>query len=330
MTGSIARSLALAALAGAVAAPAYAQGGLLGKIRDKVDPSKSVRGEQPESRAAKRRAAPAFNDEVLEITDAHINQMLKGLAAEQAELQRVAAANAAAAQQNAAEERAYEAKQQEYERQMAVFRPKAEAYQKCMMEAQGAVLSAQQDPAVASVNQKMASMSEADQQRLQKRMEELQKRMQAAQARGDRAAQAALADTAMREMERMTGVSMGEMQRAGQKASQAAMAGPQKCGPEPTAPVEPKRMRRDTRDSLQAASVAGLKASGLEARQYSIMRERLLAYVTLGDKAGTTLYAYSDAELEALKSRMADLKRYEAHMREHSVSTWTMGDEGDE
>jgi hypothetical protein len=298
MTGPIARSLALVALASAVSLPAQAQGN-----------------------------GSARNDDVLEITDARISQALKGLAAEEAEVKRVAAAEAAAKKQVEADERDYQAKTKEYERQMTIFRPKAEAYTKCMQEAQATSMAVTQDADVANVNQKMASMSEADQEQLQKRMEVLQQRMQAAQARGDQVAMRALADTAMREMQQSTGVSMAEMQRAGQKSAQAAMAGPQKCGAAPQEPTEPRRVERESVDGTRAVTLAGVKASGLRARPYAILRERLAAYAYLGDKAGTTLWAFSPAELAALKPRMAEIKRYEQHMSNTSVSAWGMDEQ---
>jgi predicted secreted protein len=301
MTAPIIRSLALAALASIASIPAHAQG--------------------------TRRSGPAYNDELLEITDARITQTLKGLAAEQAEVKRVDAATAAAKQQTEADEREYQAKTKEFERQMALFRPKADAYTKCMQEASMASSAVMQDPDVANVNQKMASMSEADQEQLQKRMEALQQRMQAAQARGDQVAMRALADTAMRAMQQSTGVSVAEMQRAGQKSSQAAMAGPQKCGPAPQEPAEPRRVERESVDGTRTITLAGMKASGLGARQYALLRERLAAYAYLGDKAGTTMWAFSPAELAALKPRMADIKRYEQHMSSISVSAWSMGEE---
>jgi hypothetical protein len=39
------------------------------------------------------------------------------------------------------------------------------------------------------------------------------------------------------------------------------------------------------------------------------------------------MYAFSRAELAALKPRTAEIKRYEQHMSTTSVSVWSMGEQ---
>ena len=92
--------IALAALLALAAAPAEAQlGGLRRRLEQKIG--------LPEASAER---APAFSERVLEITDARLDQLVRGLRAEQAEAakqeQRNAAENARAA--------AYEKKQEAY------------------------------------------------------------------------------------------------------------------------------------------------------------------------------------------------------------------------
>ena len=79
-----------------------------------------------------------------------------------------------------------------------------------------------------------------------------------------------------------------------------------KCGAEPAEPadpvMEPMLTFQDVRD-------AGLKASGFDAGQYAIMRERVLPYVVSKGKSSGGM-VYTEAEVKALEARLADLSKY--------------------
>jgi hypothetical protein len=58
----------------------------------------------------------------------------------------------------------------------------------------------------------------------------------------------------------------------------------------------------------------GVKASGMPDEQYRIARERILAWLSLGDEKitrGETTYAFTDAELAALGARRNELRQYD-------------------
>jgi hypothetical protein len=87
-------------------------------------------------------------------------------------------------------------------------------------------------------------------------------------------------------------------------ASQAAVGAPVAGHPPVEAPPT------SLGDSLR---IIGTGASGLTDDQYSVMRERVLAFLSIDeDELRQSMYVFSSTELTALRARRAELQRYRA------------------
>lgn len=314
------RSVLLAVLAGAFAlTPISAEAQLGGFIRKKVENkiADKVLGEQ----SAERRApAPKFDESVIEITDARLDQLLRGLAAEAQAYASASAASAQAKQQGAARRASYDADMKAYEAAEREYERKAREVSQCQMAGIGrAASAAMANPAAQKMAAAMMQLPEAEREAFQARVEARQEKMQAAQDRGDQATSAKLAAEMDADMKKTLGVSMADMQQGGMQSGAATanfMADQQKCGEMPTPPVRPEDpdgVTVSVRDSVQRAAYA---ASGMEPDQYTIMRERVSAWHAAKAKKRDSLgsYGFSDAELAVLEQRQADIKAREAEL----------------
>ena len=162
--------------------------------------------------------------------------------------------------------------------------------------------------------QKFSAMSQAQMQATGTRMDGYQRRLDQLGPDGDKAAAAAIQDSIRRVMFEITGISVAEQARTETRLRAAVEKA---CG------KEPPRAREEEEESMSEpqpveglesdtlVSDAGLRASGLRPRPYTILRERVAAYVLsktedreLGD------YVFTAAEKAALDQRMSALRKY--------------------
>ena len=140
----------------------------------------------------------------------------------------------------------------------------------------------------------------------------LDERMQAARDRGD--------DRLVKRLEDSVAQAMMTKGPDMAMAQAAAIQPGGKCGPMPTtnAPATPPRVipppRIPLADSLR---VIGTGAAGMTDDQYSVMRERVLAYLTTDeDDLRSSMYVFGTNELAVLKARKRDLQRYQTALAE--------------
>lgn len=160
------------------------------------------------------------------------------------------------------------------------------------------------------MHQKFMAMAPAAQQQTGMRMSSLQDRVEQLEKEGPSTELEAARDTLRRAMFEISGVPVAEQARVENRLRAQVEA---KCGREPRpgedvamATSEPEQLETDT-----LTTDAGLRASGLRARQYAILRERVAAYVLsktedreLGD------YVFTAAEKAALEQRLPALRKY--------------------
>ena len=272
------RSLLFAALVGCALAapqPAYAQFGKLGnKIAKKAGVVPAGPNEQVKT------GKVSFDEHVLEITDARVSQLLKGLEAEKQMAVRVEK------QDTDGIERRNRAKQDAHEKEREAYDRKRETWEKCA-EPEQKKAEAEMDAYGKSLDKPAA-------------MEKLQERLKAAQAKGD-----------MAEIRRITdSVSKVGMQAAskGQNASaEMTSAIRTKCGEPPAEPAdaaEPEPML-----TFNDIRIAGVKASGMTDRQYAIMRERVHPYVVSKGRTNSGML-YTDAEAQVLAAHLDQFPPY--------------------
>jgi hypothetical protein len=309
------RPILLALLAGLLAAtPAAAHAQLGGFLKKKIGErvADKVLG-QDQSSSNSRGADPTFDEDLLEITDARIDQLLRGLKAEAAAGAAAMRAQAEAKQKAPARRAAYAAAMKKYDAAADAHQKAAEARGKCQLDVIGStVSSAMANPAVRQMNEAMMKLPEAEREAFQARIEARQEKMAEAEARGDKAAVTRLAAEMDADMTKTTGVSMSAMQAGsvqGGQGTQQMLDDHKKCGelpPPPEEPVDSSRIEISVRDSVQAAAFA---ASGLTDMQYSMMRERVAAWLRYKEeKQSLGAHGFTDAELAALAKRHEALK----------------------
>jgi hypothetical protein len=227
----------------------------------------------------------AFNDRVVEITPARLDQLLKGLEAE----------DAMAAKVNGQDlkkmEKDNEAARAAYDKQMAAYTPTKQAWDACMDREQ-AKAQAKMDGATAGMH------ADFD----QSKMDAIAARIQAAQKKGDMAEVMRLSDS--------VGKAAQAASARGTDVATASSAEVRKaCGAEPAEPEAPK-----IQEPIGSSQVhqAGMQASGLGG-QYDVLRERVAAYVA--SKGKTNGYAYTGSELAALQSKMDALSQHAETLR---------------
>lgn len=280
-------ALAALVLCGALAFPvaAHAQfGGLGKKLGRKIAGDKAAQAAGISDEGGRvQTGSVKFDESVVEITPTTVSRLLKGLAAEQQ----------VAAKMNAQDlkriDRDNEAAQKAYEKQEAVYEKQHEAWDKC---AQKEEAGAEQEQAQL---QREGDAMVADSAKLQA----VARRIQAAQQRGDMKEVQRLADSVGRGA---SGLSQRAM-ASGQRAQKGVAT---KCGPEPQAPDAPTRTETLTYSDVQAA---GTKASGFDAQQYRILRERIAPYVLTQGKSSVP-FVYTKSEVSVLESRLDALTPY--------------------
>jgi hypothetical protein len=274
------RALVVAFALAVVASPADAQLGALKKRAEKAVANKVA----PQPTTA--RPTPAFDNVVIELTEARLTQMLTGFAAEE----KAAARNREAEASQKDRDAAYRREREKYERAMADWEKRRAAVRQCYQKYEPE-REARADRAQ-SMAERVDTMA----------MKAVALRIQNAQQRGDIAEARRLTDS-------LTSV-MGAIARQGNTSDIDARARAEcgEPGEEPQAPEAPGQPV-----SLSTLS-DGSRAAGIPEEQYRIARERILAWLSLGDDKitrGETKYAFTDAELAALNGRRADLRRYE-------------------
>jgi hypothetical protein len=220
-----------------------------------------------------------FDAQVLEITEARLDQFMKGLAAESQMAARIDA------QDDEGIERRNQKAREEFDRKYAEYTKKNEAWDRCAKPIEDRS-SSQMQSYGASVTDSAG-------------MEKVAQRIKAAQQRGD-----------MKEIQRLAD-SVGKASMAVANRSQAMAAGSnaeieRTCGPRAT---EPERPEMEPMLTYQDVRRAGLEASGFDDGQYSILRERIVPFVASNGKDSGGL-VYTDTEVAALQSKLADLSKY--------------------
>jgi hypothetical protein len=223
---------------------------------------------------------------VVELTEARVTHMLAGFAAEA----RVAAKNREYEAGRKAREAAYERQRQEYERAYKEWEKKHEAWDRCMQK--------YRDASDARGREAQAAASTLD----TVAMQAVARRIQAAHQRGDTREALRLTDSLSKSVNAAT---MKYTNDGGIEKRATA-----ECGLEPQ---EPKAPAPPT-DQTTGTVADGARASGIPEEQYRVARERILAWLSLGDEkitSGETKYAFTDGELAALGARKAELRQYE-------------------
>ena len=213
---------------------------------------------------------PTYDDRVLEITDARLAALIRGLQAEQRQRPTLAAA--------------YQAN--------ADARARAEAAGRDQRSAADRAGSC-----VANSPEYRALMADSTNQLA------MIQRIQALQAKGDYTAMQVLGDSIARAAARRDSLLAKAQQRctAQNPADTASSAVPEKPN-------------RTLGDSLH---VIGASAAGLTPDQYSVLRERVAAFLST-DEADlrNSLWVYGNGEMQALKAKKAELQRYQATLTE--------------
>ncbi|HXE58411.1 MAG TPA: hypothetical protein VNK43_10465 [Gemmatimonadales bacterium] len=271
--------LALAALA--LVSPVEAQ--LRPKLPRVGNP---LGGKKSETRAR----TPTFNDRVLEITDARVDGLLGGLAAEVAAFDDAEARHAKARS-------AYEAENKAYAGQLAAYQKRKKEWDACYdREVRPVEERGKQD-----IEATHAAITGGDQAAFEKEMERVRARIVAAQQKGDMQEVMRLADS----VQKAVGMRSGN---AAQRASSAVQAAAATCGPEPEEPKPPVPPSYPAVD-LEAV---GAKAAGLTAEQYAILKERVRYAV---DEEGgvradpSSMWAFGAAELDVLEKRGREIAK---------------------
>ena len=271
-------SLLFAALVGCALAapqPAYAQFGKLGnKIAKKAGVVPAGPNEQVKT------GKVSFDEHVLEITDARVSQLLKGLEAEKQMAVRVEK------QDTDGIERRNRAKQDAHEKEREAYDRKRETWEKCA------------EPEQKKAESEMQSYSKSLDNTAA--MEKLEERIKAAQARGDMAEIRRITDS----VSKIGTQAAGKIQNSSSEMTSAIRT---KCGEPPVEPAdtaEPEPML-----TFNDIRVAGIEASGMTDRQYAIMRERVHRYVVSKGRTNSGML-YTDAEAQVLAAHLDQFPPY--------------------
>ncbi len=274
------RHLLAAALLGCVVvalpSPAEAQFGLGKKIKNAATRAAGV---ESAGGGTVKTGSVRFDRQVLEITGERLDQFMKGLAAESQMASRIDA------QDDEGIERRNQKAREEYDRKYGEYTRKNEAWERCAKPIEDRS-SSQMQSYGASVTDSAG-------------MERVTQRIKAAQERGD-----------MKEIQRLAD-SVGKASMAVANRSQAMATGAnaeieRTCG---ARAAEPERPEMEPMLTYQDVRRAGLEASGFDDGQYSILRERIVPFVASNGKDSGGL-VYTDAEVAALQSKLADLSPY--------------------
>lgn len=227
-----------------------------------------------------------FDHQVLEITEARLDQFMKGL---DAEMQMAARIDA---QDDEGIERRNQKARDEYDRKYSEYQKKDEAWERCAKPIEDRS-SSQMESYGASVSDSAAMQKVAD-------------RIKAAQERGDMTEIRRLADSIGK-------ASMAVANRGQAMATSANDELARTCG---ARPVEPEKPVMEPMLGYQDVRRAGLEASGFDDGQYSILRERILPFVVSKGKDSGGL-VYTESEVSALEASLADLTKYVEVMKSY-------------
>lgn len=253
-----------------IAAPATAQ---IRMPRPRV-PNPVDRATQAATQAVTPARTPEFDERVVEMTDARLAALIRGLRAEQ--------------QQRPALEAGYKKNRDD----RAAFEVTTRRQNARVTTAQDCLVNSREYRAIYGDT---AARRKTDE------------RLQKARDRGDERAAQAIEDSVTGAlMMAMTDpqVAMGlvtAQQRCGASEAVAAMSAA------PRIPAEAPRVSLG--DSLR---IIGTGASGLTDEQYGVMRERVLAFLTTDEEdLRASMYVYSRTEMTALRARKSELQRYQ-------------------
>lgn len=228
---------------------------------------------------------PTFDDRVVEMTDARLSGLLRGLAAEQAQVAKLEELEQQ--QRDQAAEAAVEERRQgtQREEELTAAEQKVKGCVERSAEYQAAT-------APAKVAQQEAAMERA---------------RKFAEARNYVAMQA-ISDSLTRETERQNAIMLEVARRCGATDEMLRKWGDGEAA-DTVMSVDAEIAVVDVRDSL---AVLGAGASGMTRDQYTVMRERVLAYLnTSPDDLRRSSYVFSATELRALQGKRAQLGRYQ-------------------
>jgi hypothetical protein len=221
----------------------------------------------------------AFDADVLEITEARLTQLLTGLEAESQVIARMQSQDQERIQkQNEARQQNYDTARSEYDRKQAAFERCAEPEQKRGEAEMRGVAAGAPDSAA---------------------LKRLADRMLAARNQGNLTELQRLADSVGR-------ASMALSNRAQSAAQGGNERIVQKCGQPPVEPDQPTMAPLLSAGDVRAA---GLTASGFTDRQYAIMRERILPFVSSKGRSNAGA-VYTAGEAAVLNAHLDDLSKY--------------------
>ena len=246
--------------------------------------------------AAATPRAPTFNERVLEITNARVDQLLEGYGAEASVLE--------AAEQQLAEARAvYEEENRKHPARLKEYERSHQTWQAC----QDRLVKPAEAKAKADAEKAQHEVTGGDEQAFERKMEDVQKRIMAAREAGDMDEVMRLADSLQKN------VGMKSAAAVSQSSAELMEAG-RTCGAEPVRPAPP------TPPSANQANLdeAGAKAAGLTQEQYAILKERTQAAVDEDGqmRVSSASWAFSGDELSVLEKRAEELHRGYAPIRD--------------
>jgi hypothetical protein len=270
------RALVAALLLGCVVtAPADAQFGIGKRVKNAAANAVGAGGAGGKVETGR----VAFDADVLEITEARLAQLLKGLEAESQVIARMQSPDQERVRtQNEALQQNYDKARADYDRRQAVFERCAEPEQKRGEADMRRVAAGAPDSAA---------------------MKRIADRMLAARNQGN-----------MTELQRLAD-SVGRASMAISSRAQTAAQGGndrivQKCGQPPVEPEQPTMAPLLSASDVRAA---GLTASGFTDRQYAIMRERILPFVNSKGRTSAGV-VYTAGEAGVLNAHVDDLAKY--------------------
>lgn len=277
-------TVALASLLACLVAPPAAAQIKIPKVKSPVAAAAQAAGAPAAPAAGPRTGDVRFDAQVLEITPASVDRLVKGLAAEQAMGARVEA------QDLEAIDRENEAARKAHERARREWEPRYKEWKRCT---EGVARQAE------------AEMGPAPTAADQARLEAVAERVRAAQARGDMAEVKRLADS-------LAAATAPMAQRAVAVGNAAPAQAKARCGEEP---VEPPYPAMKTPLDYRSVREAGMQASGFTDVQYAILRERVVPFVV--DQRSYGRMIYTDGEVETLKAKRPELEPYADVLRRY-------------
>lgn len=240
-------------------------------------------------------AKPVTYDQVtLELTTARLDAALRGFGVEQRETPRIAAG--------------YRQKEAAYQEALRQWTARDSARKARRAAAGDCFQHATSGDQAAAQQQAQAMQANLNDPKTQARMKDLQTRLQAAGQKQDMVTMMALSDS----LRLLMGVGGSGMQAAQAHAAQARS----QCGIDSsTSDVQAAASDTEPRpplNSRDSVSILAARAGGFTVPQYAMVRERVLGYLSVDeDKLRASSWAYSQGELDALRSRRSQLAAYQ-------------------